>query len=291
MLIFSAILSRFNLDNIVLFAIFLVFVTLRIMMELTAKPRIVLGKKVKNLRKEGLLPCVVYGETVVARTVTDAKNKENKTEKGHKDNKSERMDQGGEALPVSVSYKDFEKIFKEAGETTLIHLKIAGDALRHEKEYNVLINDVAFDPIKGNPIHADFYAVRMDKAIKTKVPIELFGESPAVKNFSGILVKVMQELEVEALPKDLPRELRADLSLLAELEGRLFVRDIAVPAGVKILAEEDGVVALIEPPRTEEEVEELKKAEAPEGVAEVKTEKEVKAEEKAKDKTTEEETQ
>lgn len=191
----------------------------------------------------------------------------------------------GEGVPsqsIAVPYKDFEKVYKEAGESTLITLEVDG------KSHNVLINDIAHDPLRGNPLHADFYAVRMDKVIKTKVPIEFFGESPAVKNESGILVKVMQELEVEALPKDLPHGLRANLSGLQNFEARLLVKNILLPQGVKILADLDDVIALVEPPRSETELEELKKTEAaPEAVTEVKTEKEMKAEMKTKEESEE----
>ena len=192
----------------------------------------------------------------------------------------------GENVPsqsIAVPFKDFEKVYKEAGESTLVTLEVDG------KSYNVLINDIAHDPLRGKPLHADFYAVRMDKEIRTKVPIEFFGESPAVKNDAGILVKVMQELEVEALPKDLPHELRVNLSGLQKFEDRLWVKDVLLPHGVKILADAEDIIALVEPPRSETELEELKKVEAaPEAVAEVKTEKEMKAEKKAEE-TVEEE--
>lgn len=219
------------------------------MYKVSAKSREILGKRVKILRKEGFLPAVVYGEGVPSH-------------------------------PISVSYKDFEKTYREAGESTLVELEVDG------KPYNVLIHDIAHDPLKGTPLHADFYAVRMDKLIRTKIPIEFFGESPAVKNDGGILVKVTQELEIEAFPKDLPRSLRVDISSLVAFESRLFVKDIVVPAGVKILADTEDIIILVEPPRSEEELTALEKA--PEAaVAEVKTEKEVKKEMQEKDKVEE----
>lgn len=213
------------------------------MVELKAKNRDEVGRAVKPLRKEGILPAVVYGEGVKTQS-------------------------------ISISGKDFEKAYREAGESTLLTLDVEG------KKYNVLIHDIARDPLRGNPIHADFYAVRMDKAIRAQVPVEFIGESPAVKNLGGILVKVMQEIEVEALPKDLPHGLRADLSKLAELEARLTVSDIELPHGVKIIAEMDEVVALVEPPRSEEELAALKETPAVEAPAEVKTEQEMKKEAK-----------
>lgn len=212
------------------------------MFELKADKREQLGKKTNALRRAGFLPAVIYGEGI----------------------KSESL---------SISYKDFEKIYKEAGESTLIKLNVAN------KPHNVLIYDVKHDPITDRPIHADFYAVRMDKEIKTKVPVEFLGESPAVKNEGGIIVRVMQEIEIEALPQNLPHSMKIDISSLAKFEDRVFVKDFVLPEGVKILADENEVVVLVEPPRSEDELAKL--AEVTEAApVEVKTEKEVKAEAK-----------
>lgn len=222
------------------------------MQELKAKPRAELGKKVNALRRAGFLPAVVYGE-------------------------------GVKSQPIAVPYKDFEKVYHEAGESTLVKLNVDG------KPYNVLIHDIVHDPLKGTPIHTDFYAVRMDKAIRAKVPIEFFGESPAVKNEGGVLVKVLHEVEVEAMAQDLPHELRLDLSRLATLESKLFIKDVLPPQGVKILADSGDIVALVEPPRSEEELAALKEAPAvAEAPVEVKTEQEVKKAEKEEKEKTEE---
>lgn len=224
------------------------------MQQLSAKPREITGKRVKNLRKEGFLPAVIYGE-------------------------------GLKSQSIAVPYKDFEKVYKEAGESSLLNLEVDG------KSYNVLINDMSNDPLSGKPVHADFYAVKMDKIIRAKVSVEFFGESPAVKNDGGVLVKVMQEIEIEALPKDLPHVLKVDLSILKSLESRILVKDILLPPGVKILENsEDDTIALIEPPRSETELEELKKTEAESGIVDVKTEREVKAEKKTQEEPEEEKT-
>lgn len=215
-------------------------------MELAVKPRIELGKKVNALRRAGFLPAVLYGEKVPSQS-------------------------------VSVPYADFMKVFREAGESTIFTLKVEGG-----KNFDVLIYNVSFDPLKDTPNHVDFYAVPQHRVIRLKVPFEFTGEAPAVKNLGGILIKVMQEIEVEALPKDLPRALRVDISSLAELESKIHIRDIHVPAGVKIHGHADDVIVLIEPPRSEEELKETVEAPVAEVVAEVKTEREVKTEEKAK---------
>lgn len=229
------------------------------MPEISAKQRDTLGKRVGALRRQGFLPAVLYGE-------------------------------GVGSTPLSVSAKDFEKALKEAGESSLVILKVEdGKPGSREnlslpgKTYNVLIHDVAKDPLTLQPIHADFYAVRMDKPIEAKVPLVFVGESPAVKNEGGILVKVIYELEVKALPKDLPHELTVDLSRLEHVEDRIQVSDLTLPAGVEVRAGADGVVALVEPPRAEAKV--IEAVAPPEAAVpvEVKTEREVKAEEKAKE--------
>lgn len=180
------------------------------------------------------------------------------------------------STPLSVSAKEFEGVLREAGETSLVTLKLEGD-----KTYNVLIHDVAKDPLTLRPIHADFYAVKMDKPIEAKVPLSFIGDSPAVKNEGGILVKVLHELEVKALPKDLPHEIAVDITRLENIVDKIHVGDLALPAGVTSMVPDIEVVVLVEPPRSEAELEELKKAEAPAPTAEVKTEREAKVEAKA----------
>ncbi len=177
------------------------------------------------------------------------------------------------STPLSVLMKDFENVLREAGETSLVTLKVVGG-----KSYNVLIHDVAKDPLTLEPIHADFYAVRMDKPIEAKVPLAFIGESPAVEGEGGILVKVVHELEVRALPKDLPHEIPVDLTLLEKIGNKIHVKDLTLPAGVSAHAPLEEVLALIEPPRVEEEAAAAPPEAAP---AEVKTERELKAEERA----------
>lgn len=215
------------------------------MQELTAKPRIIVGKKVKNLRAEGLLPAVVYGEKIPTQ-------------------------------PITVSESDFEKVYAASGESAVIQLSIAG------QPYNVLIHNIEYDPIKGKPIHADFYAVRMDKELRARVALHFTGESPAVKNLNGILIRVMQEIEIEALPQNLPPFLNVDVSPLIELGSKILVRDLQLPEGVTATAHADDVVVIIEAPRTEEELKQLEEAPTAE-IAEVTTEQEAKRAEREKE--------
>jgi len=185
------------------------------MFEIQTENRNIFGKKLEPFRKKGKLPAVLYGPKEKAR-------------------------------PIFISLKDFKKIWDEAGESTVIQLNL-GDT---KKE--VLIQDVAMDPVKGEPVHVDFYAVLMDKPIKASISLVFEGISPAVKNLGGILIKVMHELEVEALPKNLPHELSVDISALASFENKISAKDIILSKGVKLISNPEETIALIEAPREEE---------------------------------------
>lgn len=191
-------------------------------MLLKAQTREIKGKKVKTLRRQGLIPAVLYG----------GNEKEN--------------------LFFSVKDGDFKKVWNEAGGSSVIELETPAG------KKNVLIHDVAFDPLKGEPLHIDFYAVRMDKTITAVVPIVFKGESPAVKNANGVLVKVMHKLEVEALPQNLPSEISVDISKLANLGDSFAISDLILKEGVKINAERNEIIALVK--AQEEEKEEKERA-------------------------------
>lgn len=213
------------------------------MLSIKAEKREIKGKKVKKLRGSGKIPGIVYGA-------------------------------GEKEVLLEVPEKEFEKIFREAGESSLVELQIEGN------KKNVLIHDVAFDPIKDCPIHVDFLQVRMNKPIKAMVELTFEGECPAVK-LGGILVKVVRELEVEALPIDLPHSINVDISKLHNLEDKFFVSNLDLPRGVKVHAAADEVLALVEAPKTEEELkaEEDVQAKTIESIEVMGKKKEEKAEE------------
>jgi len=204
-------------------------------LQLQAEKRNVFGKKLKTARERGKLPAILYGKKI-------------------------------EPTPIFVDLKEFNKIWKKAGESTIIKLK-SDD----KKITDVLIYDVFMDMLKNEPIHADFYAMEMDKPITAKVQLVFEGVAPAVKELGGVLIKVIHEVEVEALPKNLPHELKVDISKLVELGSHITIKDIDLPSGVKILSKADEIVALAEAPR--EEVEEK-----PISIEEVKVEKKGKKE-------------
>lgn len=152
-----------------------------------------------------------------------------------------------ESTPISLSRKDFEKVFKTAGSSTVITLKGLGD------EKDALIHDVAFHAVSGEPLHADFYAIEKGQTVTVSVPIEFDGVSSAVKDLGGILVKVMHELEMEVMPKDLPQAIHVDISALKTLDDKIFVGDLKLPASAIITVPTDEVVALVETAKDEVE--------------------------------------
>lgn len=175
----------------------------------------------KNLRISNLIPAVLYGH-------------------------------GLETMSLSVDAVQFEKIFENAGESTLIELEVAGNS-----KVNVLIHAVDRDALSHAIIHADLYQVRMDEKITTEVEFVFEGVAPAEKQLGGVLVRNMTHVEVECLPKDLPHHLPVDITTLATFDDVIRLKDISVPAGVTLMHAMDDVVALVEAPRSEEELKAL----------------------------------
>jgi len=174
-------------------------------------------EKPSILREEGKIPAVFYGK------------KEKSTS-------------------VSVSESEFLKVWKKAGESTVVVLKGAGE----DKE--ALIKDIDKDPVTERVRHADFYVFEKGQKIKVKIPLEFTGESPAVKT-GGVLVKVIHELEVEAAPKDLPHAISVDITALENFQSQILAKHLKLPSGVILSVGPDEVVASVYEPK--EEVEEV----------------------------------
>lgn len=156
---------------------------------LNAKEREVTGRKVKRLRREGIVPANIYGT-------------------------------GFKSLSIQVNRKEFQKLFEEVGETAVIDLKT-------EKEtYPVLIHNLQRDPISFDPVHIEFLKVDLKKKVTANIPLEIVGESPAVKQGLGTLVSYVDEVEVEALPGDLVEKIEVDVSGLLEAEQGLAIKDL-----------------------------------------------------------------
>ena len=166
------------------------------------------GVNLNTLRKTGEIPAVFYGA-------------------------------GKTSTSISLSIIEFKKIWREAGESSTVKISL------DDNNIDVLIHEVQVHPVTEEPIHVDFLVIDMDKKIRVNVPLEFIGISNAVKNGLGNLVKVLYEIEVEALPKDLPHNLEIDIAKLETVEDQIFVSDIKLPTGVAIIANEHEVVASI----------------------------------------------
>ncbi|HEY4477971.1 MAG TPA: 50S ribosomal protein L25 [Candidatus Paceibacterota bacterium] len=177
---------------------------------------------------------------------------------------------GVASTSISVPKIAFQKIWRDAGESTPIELVVDG------KKVNVLIHDVSMHPVTNEPIHVDFLVVDMSKKISVFVPLEFVGVAPAVKSGLGILVKVLHEIEIEALPKDLPHNIEVDISTLVDAESQIAVSDLKMPTGVTAIAKASEVVAAIALQKEEKEEES-----APVDLSAIEVEKKGKKEEEA----------
>jgi len=216
------------------------------MLSLSAKIRKDLGKKVKVLRQKGILPGVLYGPKIETR-------------------------------PLEIDLKEFEKIYKEAGESSLISLEV------DKKKFLVLIHEVKLDPLTEKPTHVDFYQPRLEEEAEAMVPLVFEGEAPAVKDLGGTLVKNISEVEVKALPQNLPHEIKVNIDRLKTFEDSISIKDLIISKEVKILKEPKEVVVAVSPPEKveeelekpiEEKVEEVEKVEEKVEEKEEKEEKE-----------------
>lgn len=196
---------------------------------------------VVSLRKSGEIPAVFYGA-------------------------------GQDSTSISVGTVEFKKVWREAGESSAVQIAML------EKNIDVLIYEVQTDPVTDEPIHADFLAIDMSKKIKVKVGVEFEGISNAVKSGIGNLVKVLHEIEIEALPKDLPHNLVADISKLESLQDTVVVSDIKLPVGVVAITPGTDVVASVVA-----QVEEKEEEVAPVDLSAIEVEKKGKKEEEGAD--------
>ena len=174
----------------------------------------------KKIRKEGYIPAVYYGRTQ-------------------------------EAVSVSVPVKDFEKIWRDSGESAVV-------TLEDEKKgkLDALIHDVDIDPIYNRPRHADFYIFEEGKTIEVSVPVEFVGEAPLVKSQKATLVKVLREITVDAMPRSIPSQVDVDVSSLKTLDDQVLAKDIKLPEGVTLKEDPEEVVAALSEAQEMEEPEE-----------------------------------
>jgi large subunit ribosomal protein L25 len=184
---------------------------------LKAEKRKELGRKVKRLRRDGKMPANVYGKKAKSQAIT-------------------------------VDLSEFEKVFEKAGETSIIELVIG------KSKHPTLIHEIQKDPVTDVPIHADFMQVDLKEKVTAQIPVELTGESPAEKQGLGTVVQYIDEVEVEALPTNLPEKFEVDISKLTEVDQQIQIKDLAVDKSkITIRNEEDQILTKVEPPREEEE--------------------------------------
>ncbi|MFA5954562.1 MAG: 50S ribosomal protein L25 [Patescibacteria group bacterium] len=184
---------------------------------IAVQERTVFGKKNRALRDEALIPGVVYG-------------------------------QGEPNINVSIPLGSFQKLFSAAGESSLVDLTVGTGT-----PFVVLIHDIQRQPVTGDFEHVDFYRVNMKKTLTVTVPFVFDGESPAVKEQGGVLVKALDHATIECLPSALVHELRVDIAVLANINDALHVKDIPMPEGVTVMNDPETVVVAVHPPRKEEE--------------------------------------
>ncbi len=186
--------------------------------KLTAQKRTLVGKKVKKLRKEGLIPANIFGKKIKSQS-------------------------------LSLDKKEFEKVFEEVGETRIVNLEVEG-----EKEGRpVMIQNLQKNPVTEEILHADLRQVILTEKVTADIPVEMTGEAPAAEQKLGILIQNISEIEVEALPLDLPEKFVVDVSGLVNVGDEILVKSIKVnKSKVELKIDENQVVVKIEPLAKEE---------------------------------------
>lgn len=188
------------------------------MISLSAKIRKDFGKKTKSIKNAGQIPAVVYGASI--------KN-----------------------VSIQLDEKEFKNVFRQAGESSLIELSIEGEK---EKKL-VLVHDIQKDPVSDKVIHIDFFQPNLKEEVEVAIPLVFEGIAPAEKDLGGTLVKNILELEVSALPQNLPHEIKVSIDSLKTFDDHILIKDLVLPQGVEALKKPDEIVAAVQPPQKIEE--------------------------------------
>lgn len=185
---------------------------------LKAEKRTIFGSKVKQLRRTGVVPANLFGKTI-------------------------------DSLAIQVNAVEFNRVYKEAGETSLIWVSVAGE----DKERPTLVTSVALNPITGDKLHVDFHQVNLKEKVTANVPVEITGESELVNTNEAVLSQSLNEIEIEALPTEIPESIVFDISSLKEIGDHLLVSDAKVSADVEIKTDPEQMVVSLQEPQKEEE--------------------------------------
>lgn len=166
---------------------------------------------------------------------------------------------GSNSVSLTLNYEDFVKLYKEAGEASLVDLSIGS-----KNEGKILIHDIQYDPVTDRIIHVDLRRIDMNKAMTATVELRFTGESPAIKEQGGTLVHNIDEVEVTCLPQDLVSHIDVDLSILKTFDDAIKVKDLNVPAGITITSPHaEDLVVKAAPALTEEEIKAMEEAAKP----------------------------
>jgi len=218
------------------------------MLKLSLKPRTQLKRKAKMLYKDGYIPGVLYGPAI-------------------------------QSVPVSVGVREFERVYASVGESMLVSIAIEGE----DTKGVVLIRNPQRDVVSKDFIHTDFYQLPLDKPVEVAVPIATTGESRAVLEMDGVLIKNVQDITIRVLPQALIQELVIDISSLEDFDTAITFADIPLPDGVEIVGSQDTVVFSVQQPRVQAEIEREQQEDSQDTVSE-----ETETGEEEQDKTTEE---
>ena len=195
--------------------------------ELQVRPRTVLGKKVKAMRRGGVTPANVFGHKLESRAV--------------------------EANTVDLTHT-----LRGMSRNAILDLKVEGE----EAPRTVVVRSVSRNPVTSQILHVDFYQIKMTEKMRAEVPVVLVGTSEAVTTFGGVLLQTLENIAVEALPADIPEQFEVDVSRITELEQSLHVRDLHIDQSkLTLQTDEDVVVARVAAPRLAAEAEEAAPAE------------------------------
>ncbi len=208
-------------------------------LELALDARQAVGKENKRLRREGIVPGVVFG----------------------KDSPS---------VPVQVDAKAFDTVYRQAGRTSIVKIKVDGKGAAK----SAIIKEIQRNPLSGRAVHVDFFLVNLTQEMQADVPLSFVGIAPAVEMENGTLMTPLDHLKVKALPAEMPHEIVVDISSLVDMDAAVHVRDVSLDAKVTVLNDPDELLARVLPPRAEEEPEvpaeeaAMEEAEAAQGVPE-----------------------
>ncbi len=219
----------------------------RTKVELNVSPRPVLGKKVKRLRREGIIPANVYGRAL-------------------------------DSVAIQVGRDDLVRVVRTAGRNEIIYLRLDGEEPRP-----TFVRQIQRHPVTDAILHVDFYQISLAEKVRMDVPVALVGTAPAEQTYGGTLLHSLDSIAVEGLPTDIPSVIEVDVSRLEEIDAAIHVEELTVSGQVTVLTDPEVVVAKIAPPHVEKEVEEevVEEEEAAEEAAEEEAAEEGVAEEAA----------